>query len=351
MLHRRFARTFLLIFTVTVFATVATRPRSAVAEQPHKPVLAVTAVGITVGDLDRSMRFYRDVLGFKVETSDEAMGSGVEGLAGVFGAHTRSARMRLGNEAIVLTEYLAPRGRAIPPDLRSNDRAFQHLALVVSDMDRAYAHLRAQHVRHVSTSPQTLPAWNKAAGGIKAFYFADPDEHRLEAIWFPPGKGDTRWHVPPPGQGSGPIFLGIDHTAIVTWDSAASLRLYRDTLGLRVAGTSENHGTEQEHLNNVFGAHLVITGLRADAGPGIELLEYLSPRGGRASPPDLQANDLLHWQTLLSTRDVAATALAARAAGATMVSSEVTDLDDKVARFRRGILLRDPDGHGLLLTE
>jgi len=52
------------------------------------------------------------------------------------------------------------------------------------------------------------------------------------------------------------------------------MRFYRDTLGLRAARESENYGTEQEHLNNVFGARLRITGLRATDGPGIELLEY-----------------------------------------------------------------------------
>ena len=45
---------------------------------------------------------------------------------------------------------------------------------------------------------------------------------------------------------------------------------------MRVAGESENYGTEQEHLNNVFGAHLRITSLRSSSGIGIEFLEYLS---------------------------------------------------------------------------
>ena len=62
---------------------------------------------------------------------------------------------------------------------------------------------------------------------------------------------------------------------------------------MRVAGTSENYGTEQEHLNNVFGAHLAITALRAPNGPGIEFLEYLAPRSGRPMPADTQANDEL----------------------------------------------------------
>ena len=99
------------------------------------------------------------------------------------------------------------------------------------------------------------------------------------------------------------LFLGIDHTAIVVDDTNASLRFYRDTLGLQVAGESENYDVEQEHLNNVFGARLRITrASRAGTGPGIELLEYLAPRDGRPAPPDLQANDIAHWQTTAGHR-------------------------------------------------
>src|SRR3712207_7016443 len=51
---------------------------------------------------------------------------------------------------------------------------------------------------------------------------------------------------------------------------------------LAVAGASENYGTEQEHLNNVRGARLRITSLRAPRGGiGVEFLEYLAPRDGR----------------------------------------------------------------------
>ena len=65
-----------------------------------------------------------------------------------------------------------------------------------------------------------------------------------------------------------------------------------------MAGGSENWGTEQEHLNNVFGARLRITTLRAARGPGVELLEYLAPTDGRPYPADARANDLLHWETI-----------------------------------------------------
>lgn len=328
-------------------ARAAERPaRAAASARPA--VEAVGAIGITVASLDRSLAFYRDVLGFRVSAEGEFAGASLEQLTGVFGARARSARLELGEESLVLTEYLAPRGRPIPADMHSNDRAFQHVAIVVADMDRAYGHLRAHGVRHISTGPQTLPAWNKAAGGIRAFYFADPDDHALELIWFPPGKGDPRWQR---RTSPAALFLGIDHTAIAVADTDRSLRFYRDALGLRVAGESDNHGTEQEHLNNVFGAHLRITGLRATAGPGVELLEYLSPRDGRPAPPELRANDLAHWQTELRSTELGAAAVRALAAGAGAVSPGVVERHDPTYRHHRARLVRDPDGHGLLLAE
>src|SRR5262249_40835810 len=148
-----------------------------------------------------------------------------------------------------------------------------------SDMDRAYQRLRQYKVEHASTGPQTLPDWNKNAAGIRAFYFKDPDDHALEILWFPPDKGDAKWH-----RKEEKLFLGIDHTAILVNNTDLSLSFYRDTLGLKQVGASENYGVEQEHLNTVFGARLRITSLRASSGPGGKFLEYLAPRDGRPYP-------------------------------------------------------------------
>jgi catechol 2,3-dioxygenase-like lactoylglutathione lyase family enzyme len=127
-----------------------------------------------------------------------------------------------------------------------------------------------------SSTPRRRPSacrtGNPSAAGIRAFYFKDPDGHSLEILWFPPGMGDARWH-----RAGDRLFLGLDHTAIVVADTDRSLACYRDALGLRTVGQSDNHGPEQERLNNVFGARLRITTLRASAGPGIELLQYLDP--------------------------------------------------------------------------
>jgi len=218
-------------------------------------------LAIVVSDMDTAYATLREHNVQHVSTAPqprfiEGASEPYEKLTGVFGARVRVVTLELGQEQIQLTQFIAPPGgRPISPDSRSNDLWFQHLAIVVSDMDTAYATLREHNVQHVSTAPQTLPDYITAAAGIRAFYCRDPDGHNLELIWFPEGKGSPRW------QSKNRLFLGIDHTAIGIAHTEHSLRFYRDILGLTIAGESENYGMEQEHLNTVFGAHLQITGL------------------------------------------------------------------------------------------
>ncbi len=322
------------------FLTLLALVSPAVAAGPR-----VAAVGMTVADLDRSVAFFRDVLAFELRGAPvEVAGSEFEHLTGIFGARARVATVCLGTECLELTDFLAPEGRPVPADSRSNDRWFQHVAIVVSDMDRAFDRVRAAGVAFVSTGPQRLPDWNPNAGGISAFYFRDPDGHALELIAYPPGKGDARW------QAKDRLFLGIDHTANGVADTDASLAFWRDALGLERLGGAENWGVEQEHLNQVFGARLRITGLGGSAGIHVEFLEYLSPSDGRPTPADLRANDLAHWQVRVESADPEADALRLRRAGGRWVSPGGVALADARLGYRRGALLRDPDGHAVLLT-
>jgi len=159
----------------------------------------------------------------------------------------------------------------------------------------------------------------------------------LEIIFFPPGRGNPKW------QHAGTnVFLGIDHTAIVVSDTDKSLAFYRDLLGLRVAGESENYGVEQEYLNQVFGARLHITGLRAQRGPGIEFLEYITPPGGHSLTADAKANDLVFWNTRLAVDDVAKLSAKLHERGVAFVSKPSS---------AHSQIVRDPDGHAMQLDE
>ncbi|MGD9590618.1 MAG: VOC family protein [Pyrinomonadaceae bacterium] len=309
-------------------------------------VSRVETVGFTVSDMDKALDFYTRVLPFEKVSDTEVWGTELEHLSGLFGARARVVNLKLGTETLQLTEYLTPKGRPIPVDSRSNDRWFQHIAIIVSDMDKAYAHLRANKVRHASTGPQALPSYITAAAGIRAFYFKDFDDHVLEILSFPPDKGAAKWHKL---AGTGRLFLGIDHTAIVVGDSERSLGFYRDRLGLNVAGTSENYGPEQEHLNNVFGARLHITGLNSvDAGIAVEFLEYLSPADGRPFPRDTRSSDLWHWETSFRAKALDGLLSSYRP---DFISTGLVDMTRLGLPFRRAAMFRDPDGHAVRIVE
>ncbi|GBO55413.1 hypothetical protein APA_3564 [Pseudanabaena sp. lw0831] len=348
-------RVFLIAFSLVlgVFAQEAailnplsTRSPYAIAQAQPANVTAVDSVGITVSDMDKAIQFYSEVLSFQKISDVEVLGSEYERLQGLFGVRLRVVKMRLGGEILELTEFITPKGRPIPVDSRSNDRWFQHIAIAVSDMDKAYEILRKFKVQHASTAPQRIPDTNKAAAGIRAFYFKDPDGHNLEIIYFPKGKGDPKWQ-----ENQAQVFLGIDHTAIVVSNTDASLKFYRDVLGLKLAGESENFGTEQEHLNNVFGAKLRISGLKAPSGLGIEFLDYLSPSDGKPYPSDARTNDLLHWQTTLVVNDAKAIAQKLRNSRTIFISPDAIEIPSLSLGFKRGFLVRDPDGHALRIIE
>ena len=334
----------LLISSASAQATVAASPRLAAASQTS--VSHVESVGFTVSDMDKAIDFYTRILPFQKVSDVETWGAEFEHLSGVFGARVRIVRLKLGDEELELTEYLTPQGRPVPADSRSNDRWFQHVAIIVSDMDKAYAHLRANKVRHASTGPQTLPAYITAAAGIRAFYFKDFDDHVLEILSFPRDKGAPKWHEL---EKSGDLFLGIDHTAIVVGDTEASLKFYRDKLGLTLAGESINYGSEQEHLNNVFGARLHISGLKTrNTGIAVEFLEYLAPTNGRLYPSDTRSNDLWHWQTSFAADRVDSLLKSFKPE---YISTASVLFEKPLLGFRRASLLRDPDGHAVRLVE
>jgi len=297
-----------------LLVSAALPPARGLGEERVGSARAVASVAITVDDVERSVAFFTDVLGFARAGDVTATGPADETRWRLSGVQARIARLRLGTEEIQLVGFTTPKGRPVPADGRSNDLWFQHLAIVVSDMAAAHARLVAHGVRAVSTAPQTLPPSNVAAAGIAAFYFQDPDGHTLELIQYPPGKGDARWQ-----DAAGRLFLGIDHTAIAVSDTDASLAFYRDRLGLAVVAESLNEGVEQERLTGVPGARVRITSLRAPAGPpGVELLEYRAPRTGRRLPAVAAVNDLVHWNTTID-----------------------------IPGYRGGALVRDPDGHAI----
>lgn len=287
--------------------------RSRAAGKPGSQAQRIVRVTRVVSDLGRAEAFYRDALGFRTI----ARGASHEATVAAFGTgDAEEVVMRLGHETVAL-QCFATQGRPYPPDSRSNDLWFQHLAIVVSDMDAAYAHLiRVAGWRPISEGgPQLLPPSN---GAVRAFKFRDPDGHPLELIWFPPGQGRTIWHEAPADA----LFLGVDHSALSVASTLRSLSFYR-TLGLRVSDRSLNRGPAQARLDGLPGATVRVTGLRpaGSIGLGLELLGY-HPLG-RAADPGMVNDIATDWVTLV-VRPSPGNPLGA---------------------------VRDPDGHLLLLVD
>jgi catechol 2,3-dioxygenase-like lactoylglutathione lyase family enzyme len=285
-------------------------------------------IGFTVSDLDRSVRFFRDALDFVlVSEEDVHLSSSVSGAPKIESA--RRARLRLGDEEIDLVAFRPP-GRRIPETSAANDLWFQHIAIVVSDMSAAEQRLRRHWVTAISRGgPQTLPASNPAAAGIRAFYFQDPEGHPLELIEYPEGKGKPRWHA------HEPLFLGIDHSAVSVTDTARSLSFYEGLLGFAKVGGSFNEGPTQAALSGVDGARVEITSLAGRAGPGIELLRYVQPGPGRPAPSDSRLQDLWHWEITVAEVDPERIMSEGTLRGAGWTGQAVSGAP----------LLRDPDGH------
>jgi catechol 2,3-dioxygenase-like lactoylglutathione lyase family enzyme len=268
-----------------------------------------------VSDLHRAESFYRDGLGFSAQIRGAVDARILEAL-GVDPPAGHEVVMSLGEEQITLIRFDVA-GRPYPSERHSNDLWFQHLAIVVSDMDRAYSHLCARPGwQPVSVGgPQTLPP---SDGSVRAFKFRDPDGHPLELLWFPPGAGRRIWHE----STARALFLGIDHSAISVSSTRRSVAFYR-ALGWRQHEQTRNRGSAQARLDHLPGAQVRVTGLRtaSNRGPGLELLAY-TPSGrpaGTTCPNDV----LTDWLTLAVRPSLPGLPLA----------------------------IQDPDGHRLVLVD
>ena len=237
----------------------------------------VLRISRVVSDLGRAEAFYRDGLGFRAVARGRPSAAALAAL-GLGDADADEVVMRLGAQDIALVLFAAP-GRPYPRDSRSDDLWFQHLAIVVDDIDAAYARL-CGHAgwRPISEAgPQLLPPSN---GAVRAFKFRDPDGHPLELIWFPPGQGRAVWHE---DDAAGP-FLGVDHSALSVASTRRSLQFYR-ALGLRVSNRSLNRGPAQARLDGLPDARVRVTGLRpalaADRGWSSSATTRRAGRPGR----------------------------------------------------------------------
>ncbi len=149
---------------------------------PPVRVRSTGHTGITVSDLDRSIRFYRDLLGCEVSVPVRAEGPFFEAITGVPGCQIDVAFARMPGHAIELLCYRNPPGRT--STLRACDPGFMHVCLKVAELEQVVALVR-------SAGFQAVGAIQRAEGGpvdgIKVVYVRDPDGVVLELVEEPPG--------------------------------------------------------------------------------------------------------------------------------------------------------------------
>ena len=139
---------------------------------------------VSVSDMERSLRFYRDTLGMEEEVNitydaDPCM-------MDLPGTKPRQHLVLLsaGNARVELIQYIEPKGR--PNDRRTCDNGTLHLCFRVDDIMKIHQTLKAQGVRF-HRDPLLIGEAGEGLSGHWYVYFRGPDNEVLEFIQ-PPAK-------------------------------------------------------------------------------------------------------------------------------------------------------------------
>jgi catechol 2,3-dioxygenase-like lactoylglutathione lyase family enzyme len=140
--------------------------------------------GITVSDLDRSIPFYRDVLGLKLVTgpTDVFEGDDLSRALGVRGARLRLAVFQVGDGSLEVLQYFSPKS-AVDKPMPPNTLGVAHVAFRVSNAKEKMKELKAKGVKFLS---ELNVEEEGPLAGWKWVYFKDPDGISLELIEYNP---------------------------------------------------------------------------------------------------------------------------------------------------------------------
>lgn len=147
--------------------------------------------GLQVESLERSLTFYRDILGFEIAFQWNPRAEYVGKLVGYPEVDLHAAVLRIPNSDVFLEllEYRNVERRAV--DTRTANPGTAHIAFFVDDLDALFEQLVARGVGTVSEPVTPTIGPNK---GGRAVYMYDPDGIRVEFIQSNRGFGE---YVPP----------------------------------------------------------------------------------------------------------------------------------------------------------
>lgn len=138
-------------------------------------ITGIEHVGLSVTDMERSLAFYRDILGFEVlRVQDRGPDGNLGKLVGMPGCRARVAQIRLGEAILELFEYKEPRGNvAIARARRQADYGWVHVAVISTDVIRDHVRLRSAGVEFLSEPVEVRP-------GAWVVFFKGPDGEAIE---------------------------------------------------------------------------------------------------------------------------------------------------------------------------
>jgi len=137
-----------------------------------------THVCVRVGDLDRSVHFYRDLLGFEERSRHDGTGGPSAMMLGNPGAELHAVFLER-DGTIVELQTIEGDGPAVTDGVR---RGLSHIGFLVTDLDAVLARLRAEGATVIESS-----RWEDAELGSAVIFVTDPDGARIELIAAPPG--------------------------------------------------------------------------------------------------------------------------------------------------------------------
>jgi catechol 2,3-dioxygenase-like lactoylglutathione lyase family enzyme len=146
-------------------------------------IISADHTGITVSNLERSLAFWRDVLGFELSHTAHQTGELAREITGVAGAELKLAVLKApGGHKIELLEYLAPPDRTKHTDLQPCDVGSVHVALTVNDLNAVLQRIVASGWK-TAGKPQTLQSGPNV--GKRVVYVRDPDGTTIEFMQTP----------------------------------------------------------------------------------------------------------------------------------------------------------------------
>lgn len=136
--------------------------------------LTIHHIGLSVASLERSIAFYRDLLGFELARIIDCPPEGRLGeVAALPRASARLAHLVLGGQMLELLEFSHPQGKTLASDSVLADIGFTHVCLATDDIEADYRTLQNAGVRFYTPPMEYRP-------GVRMAYFYGPDGETCE---------------------------------------------------------------------------------------------------------------------------------------------------------------------------